>query len=134
MTELINEFLNYLSVERGLSKNTVSSYRADLSRFINYLESKGIKDIDKIKREDVRGHLLHLKDNGLSSNSISRALAAIKVFYRFLVRERILSIDPTSLIDSPKLWKKIPEVLSLNLGNSGAFHRGAEFRCRVHKV
>jgi integrase/recombinase XerD len=58
--------------------------------------------------------MLFQKDKGLSANSIARRLAAIKVFYRFLVRERILRSDPTSLIDSPKLWKKIPEALSLN--------------------
>jgi integrase/recombinase XerD len=58
--------------------------------------------------------MLYQKDRGLSVNSVARRLAAIKMFYRFLVRERILKIDPTSLIDSPKLWKKIPETLSLN--------------------
>jgi integrase/recombinase XerD len=58
--------------------------------------------------------MLYEKDKGLSANSIARRLAAIKVFYRFLVRERILKDDPTSLIDSPRLWKKIPDTLSLN--------------------
>jgi integrase/recombinase XerD len=58
--------------------------------------------------------MLYQKDKGLSANSIARHLAAMKAFFRFLVRERILKSDPTSLIDSPKLWKKIPETLSLN--------------------
>lgn len=58
--------------------------------------------------------MLSQKDKGLSANSISRRLTAIRVFYRFLVRERILKTDPTSQIDSPKLWKKIPNTLSLN--------------------
>ena len=58
--------------------------------------------------------MLYQKDKGLSANSIARGLAAIRVFYRFLVRERILKTDPTSQIDSPKLWKRIPETLSLN--------------------
>lgn len=110
--ELLDEFLNYLSVERGLSKNTVSSYRQDLFRFINYLESKGIKDIDKAKRQDVSDHLLHLKDNGLSSNSISRALAAIKIFYRFLVRERLAKDDVAGILESPRLIRPLPNVLT----------------------
>ncbi|MBI5144278.1 MAG: site-specific tyrosine recombinase XerD [Candidatus Omnitrophica bacterium] len=114
MIDLINEFLNYLSVERGLSKNTVSSYRADLFRFINYLESKGIKDIDNVKRQDVTSHLLHLKDNGLSSNSISRALAAIKVFYRFLVQERLAKDDVAGILESPRLIRPLPNVLAVN--------------------
>jgi integrase/recombinase XerD len=58
--------------------------------------------------------MFYQKDKGLAANSIARRLAAIKVFYRFLVRERILNSDPTSLIDSPKLWKKVPDTLSLN--------------------
>jgi integrase/recombinase XerD len=58
--------------------------------------------------------MLYQKDRGLSSNSVARRLAAIKVFYRFLAREKIINFDPTGLIDSPKLWKKIPETLSLN--------------------
>ncbi len=58
--------------------------------------------------------MFHQKDRGLSANSVARRLAAIRTFYRFLVRERILNNDPTSLIDSPKLWKRIPETLSVN--------------------
>jgi integrase/recombinase XerD len=58
--------------------------------------------------------MLSQKDRGLSANSIARRLAAVKVFHRFLVRERISKSDPTSLVDSPKLWKKIPETLSVN--------------------
>jgi integrase/recombinase XerD len=58
--------------------------------------------------------MLSQKDKGLAANSVARRLAAIKSFYRFLVRERILKADPSSLIDSPKLWKKIPDALSIN--------------------
>lgn len=114
MKEFIEAFLNYLSVERGLAKNTLVSYKRDLESYTDFLSSKGIDTLAKTKREDITDFMLRQKDRGLSPNSISRSLAAIKVFYRFLVRERILALDPTSLIDSPKLWKKIPETLSLN--------------------
>ncbi len=114
MQELIEAFLNYLSVERGLSRNTVISYQEDLNSYIDFLKKQSIETLSKSTKSDITDFMLFQKDKGLSVNSVARRLAAIKMFYRFLVRERILKNDPTSLIDSPKLWKKIPQTLSLN--------------------
>jgi len=114
MRELVENFLNYLSVERGLSRNTIISYREDLNTYLRFLESAHIDTLSKTDKNNVIDFMLYQKDRGLSANSTARRLAAIKVFYRFLVKERILKADPTSLIDSPKLWKKIPQTLSLN--------------------
>jgi integrase/recombinase XerD len=114
MREFIDSFLNYLMVERGLSRNTVLSYRQDLNAYAGYLESSALKSLGKITRNDITNYLFLQKGKSLSPNSIARSLAAIKSFHRFLVRERIVPEDPTSLIDAPKLWKKIPQTLSLN--------------------
>ncbi|MCM8795841.1 MAG: site-specific tyrosine recombinase XerD [Candidatus Omnitrophica bacterium] len=114
MQELIENFLNYLLVERGLSQNTISSYQQDLNVYLNFLKSISLDSFLRINKNDIINFMLYQKDKGLSPNSIARRLAALKVFYRFLVREGILKADPTSLIDSPKLYKKIPETLSLN--------------------
>ncbi len=114
MNELIESFLNYLSVERGLSQNTLLSYREDLDAYADFLKSRSIVGLSRTSRNDITDFMLHEKDRGLSVNSVARHLAAIRMFYRFLVRERILKVDPSSLIDSPKLWKKIPETLSVN--------------------
>ncbi len=113
MREFIDSFLDYLSVERNLAKNTIFAYKRDLDSYMKYLESRHINTISKTTKNDITNFMLSQKDAGLNPSSISRRLAAIKVFYRFLVRERILSADPTSLMESPKLWKKIPQVLSL---------------------
>lgn len=113
MKELSEEFLNYLSVERGLSKNTITSYRADLACFLNYLESKGLSNIESIKRDEIRNYLMHLKDKGLSSNSISRALVAIKMFYKFLAQERFIKDDVAGILESPKLIRPLPNVLNI---------------------
>src|SRR4030042_579718 len=107
MKEFIDTFLNYLSVERGLARNTIISYHKDLDVFVDFLNRHHIDTLSKTTKNEVINFMLYQKDNGLAANSIARHLAAIKVFYRFLVRERILSSDPTSLIDSPKLWKSI---------------------------
>lgn len=114
MKELIDMFLNYLSVERGLSRNTMLSYGEDLSFYTRYLSSKGIDALSKVTKADIVNFMLSQKDKGLSANSISRQLTAVKMFHRFLMRERVLKSDPTSLVDSPKLSKKIPQALSLN--------------------
>ena len=107
-------FLDYLSVERGLSNNTISSYKEDLNSYMDFLDLSHIDVLSKTSRSDITNFMLFKKDKGLAANSIARSLAAIRMFYRFLVREKILKVDPTSLIDSPKLWKKIPETLSVN--------------------
>jgi integrase/recombinase XerD len=114
MHELIDTFLNYLSVERGLARNTIISYGDDLRYYMDFIQQRKIEALAKTTKNDVVDFMLYEKDKGLSANSVARRLAAIKTFYRFLVRERILKNDPTSLVESPKLWKKIPDTLSLN--------------------
>ena len=112
MDDLIDNFINYLSVERGLADNTLLAYRRDLNKYFAHLGERKIKAIADVKRENVTEFIFHEKDAGLSTSSICRSLAAIKMFHRFLVRERLAPSDPTNLVDTPKMWKKIPDVLS----------------------
>jgi integrase/recombinase XerD len=114
MKELIDSFLDYLSVERGLANNTIISYRKDLDIYTDFLASHAVATIGKISKNHITDFMMDQKDKGIASNSIARRLAAIRMFHRFLSRERIAQSDPSNLIDSPKLWKKIPETLSLN--------------------
>ena len=113
MKELVESFLNYLSVERGLSSNTLSAYRNDLIKFVGFLEKKNLNSPSRLSRDDINSYTWQLKEKGLSSTSLSRNLVAIKVFFRFLAREKIINSDPTEMMESPKLWKKLPEALSL---------------------
>jgi len=112
MTPLIKEFITYLSVERGLARNTLSAYTRDLEKYTAHLEKAGVKDPDKVSRDQVTGYMFALKKQGLSTTSICRSLAAIKMFHRFLVRENFSKEDPTTLVETPKLWKRVPEVLT----------------------
>ena len=114
MKEFIDTFLDYLSVERGLANNTIMAYRQDLNYYMDFLESKNINTLSKAIRNDITNFMMDQKDKGIAANSIARRLAAIRMFHRFMARERILKDDPTNLIDSPKLWKKIPDTLSIN--------------------
>lgn len=113
MNELAEQFLNYLFVERGLARNTISSYRADLKKFHSFLKKKGKTSVDNITREDIRNFLMDLKDKKLSVNSIARNLICIKSFFKYLINERIIKDDITAVLESPKLWKKLPDTLSI---------------------
>ena len=104
MEEFIDSFLDYLSIERGLAKNTITSYREDLTAYMGFVRSRSVESLSRTSKNDIIAFMLCQKDKGLAANSIARRLAALRMFYRFLVRERILRSDPTSLIDSPKFF------------------------------
>src|SRR3990167_9286327 len=123
MNELLEEFLSYLSVERGLSANTLAAYRRDIARFFEYLKSRHIPSIQRVTRQIIDSFMLSEKDRGLSASSISRGLACLKSFFKFLVNENKVKEDVTGIIESPKLWKKLPDALSLG---------DTSFPCRIH--
>lgn len=106
-------FIDYVTVERGLSPNTIAAYNSDISRYLLHLtERPGVNEPNDIMAEDVVDYLLHLKDNGLCSRSITRHLSSIRLFHRYLLSEKVALRDPTAEFDSPKAWKKLPTVLS----------------------
>jgi len=113
LDELAEQFLNYLSVERGLARNTISSYQTDLKKFSSFLKEKGETLVDNVTREDIREFLMDLKNKKLSVNSIARNLVSIKSFFKYLVNERIIKDNITAVLESPKLWKKLPDTLSI---------------------
>jgi len=112
LSDLIDGFMSYLSVERGLADNTLLAYRRDLKKYTEHLTQAGIASVAQVKRDKITDYIYAQKKHGLSSSSICRSLAAIKMFHRFLVRERLAKDDPTDLIDTPRMWKRVPDVLS----------------------
>lgn len=114
MQVLLEEFINYLNVERGLSLHTLDAYKSDLARFIAFLNKRGVKSLDDATRETIGAYLMVEKARGMSPTSLSRNLAAIKVFFRFLASNRFVRTDITDVIESPKIWKHLPEVLSID--------------------
>ncbi len=108
----MDEFIGYLNFERGLAKNTQLAYRADLGRFIRWLQSRGIAQLNSVRSDDLTEYLMAQRKAGLSASSLSQHLAAIKVFFRYLSQEKYLSANVADNIDSPKLWKLLPRTLS----------------------
>ncbi len=109
---LLEEFLKYLRVERGLAHNTVESYHYDLIQFAAYLarENSTLKDASEGL---ILNYLSCQKGQGRSARTLSRYLAAIRSFYHYLLQERYISVDPTQNLTSPKLEKRLPRVLSV---------------------
>lgn len=108
---LIDAFLDAVWAERGLSRNTLQSYRRDLLKLAAWLEGRGRK-LGPAAREDLLGFLADQMKQGRSPKSVARYLSGFRQFYRWQVRERRLGEDPTALIDSPKLGRSLPKALS----------------------
>ncbi len=113
MRALIDQFLDYVSLERGLSVNTRSAYAADLQKFVRFLEAHKIATLNSLTRKQLLDFLLSEKERGLSANTISREFIAIKVWLRYLHQEVLLARNIAEDMDSPKLWKILPETMSL---------------------
>ncbi|MGD2151611.1 MAG: site-specific tyrosine recombinase XerD [Desulfobacterales bacterium] len=110
---LVDQYLNYLVLEKGLSEKTVESYSSDLVRYLEFLKQKGVKKIADADTPLILKHLIALRDAGLGSRSCARHLITLRGFYKFLVQERIIEYDPAKLIDLPKSGLKLPDVLTV---------------------
>ena len=109
---LIDQFLNYLLVEKGLSQKTLEAYSRDIIRYRNFLAENKSTAFSEQDTPLILKHLIHLRKAGLAARSRARHLVAIRGFYRFLVQEKILRKDPARLVDLPKSGLKLPQVLS----------------------
>ncbi len=113
---LIGFFIEYLEVEKSLSKNTLDSYKSDLVAFQSYLLSlKPMVLMQSANQDDIKTYLHHLsQSSGFASKTQARKLSALKMFYAFLLREGEVKENPASGVNSPKLNKGLPKALSLN--------------------
>jgi integrase/recombinase XerD len=100
--DYVEEYINHLVIERGLSRNSVEAYSHDLCRFFSWIE---LKAPESVTPEDLREHMVWLRDRGISARSVARVMSAIRGFFRYLVEEEIIEADPTELLDRPKLGR-----------------------------
>ena len=113
MDQLLDSFLAYLAVEKGLSKNTLESYGRDVRKFALYLEENKVSSVQYIKYEIILDFLSHFKKQGFSDTTTVRTIVSIKQFFKYLLVEKIIKEDPTSQIRTPRMKKSIPGVISL---------------------
>jgi len=112
MNALIEMFLDYVILERGLSERTREAYAADLAGFAAFAAGLGVTSPNAVSRDHIVDYLMAERDRGLSVNSVSRRLVAIKVFFAYLQREGLLATNVTDVMDSPRLWKVLPGLLT----------------------
>ncbi|MXW10490.1 MAG: tyrosine recombinase, partial [Gammaproteobacteria bacterium] len=106
-------FADYLAFERGLSARTMEAYGRDVARLIGYLSDRGIVRPDDVTRVELRDYVYSLKDRGLAPTSIRRALSSMRAYFAFLLEEEVIETDPTEQIESPRVWRTLPGVLSM---------------------
>ena len=111
MNKYVSEYTDYLKIEKRQSQNTLAAYRRDVSRFAKYLPNKRLDDA---KISDVRSFLVFLRnEEGLAPSSVARCLSSLKSFYEYLSVENLISENPTETIASPRPWRKLPNVMSV---------------------
>ncbi len=111
MDKAIKKFLEFIKVDKKLSKNTLESYQRDILQYKEYITENNIKYVN-VKNEDIINYLEYLHTINKKSSTISRHLASIRLFYQYLAKSKIVKEDPTKGIQSPKIEKKAPSVLS----------------------
>lgn len=112
MDELVERFLNYLTVEKGLSSNTIDAYKNDINKFKDYL-SKEDKQITNFNRNDLISYINHLKDLGLQTSTLARSISSLRGLCKFMLLDGIIDEDPIENISTPRGWKRIPRVLGV---------------------
>jgi integrase/recombinase XerD len=111
MDAALNQFYQHLGVERGLAPLTVAAYARDLQDFWEFLESRGRSHWGAVALSDLQDYFVAQEARGLSARSRARRLSALRQFFRFLQREELVSANPVELLDSPRLPRRLPQVL-----------------------
>jgi integrase/recombinase XerD len=112
MDRWVGLFLDSMLIERGLSKETALAYQSDLRTFQAFLSEKEQADLNQLDRKRLTAFLLNGRKQGLQPTTIARRLVSIKMFFRYLTAEGLLDRDVAAVLDSPKLWRHLPEILS----------------------
>jgi integrase/recombinase XerD len=108
----LDEFREYLQFERGVSPRTLEAYGRDLTRLVEYAKRLGIEGVAGLTPAHLREFVYDLKDQGLQATSIRRTLSGVRTYFGFLIAEGHLNADPTEQVELPKIWRKLPGVLS----------------------
>jgi len=109
----VEEYLDHLNFERGLSPRTVDAYRRDLLRFVEFVGTEGTHNPSAVTPADVRAYMVHLSDLGLAPTSVRRSQSALRTYFGFLVEEGVSDHDPTDGLESPKVGRTLPEILGI---------------------
>ena len=110
----LESFLNHIALEKGLADNTTLSYEVDLKRYLGFLDSRKIASVEAIDLHVIQDYTELLSNLGLSASSVARNYSSIRTFHKFLILENITGKNPTELLETPRLARKLPEVLTVD--------------------
>jgi len=113
MLQKIEEFVDYLTNVKRASKNTIASYKRDLVKLNNYLISSGIMDYHGVNSTNLNSYILMIEKQGMSTATVSRNIASVKAFFLYLLKQGIISEDPSETLKPPKIEKKAPVILTI---------------------
>ena len=111
MERQLKFFFNFLENDKKLSENTLQSYKRDLKQFKKYLEDCEIH-YNRVKEDTIKDYIKDMQEQGKKASSISRSIASIRSFYQFVLKNKKVKVDPTANIQSPKIEKRVPSVLT----------------------
>ncbi|MCM1339279.1 MAG: tyrosine recombinase XerD [Muribaculaceae bacterium] len=114
----LSEYLDYLEVEKGLSRNTTEAYSRDLSELTAFCEMRGIADIQSVSRSDLNAFVLKLREENYAPTSVTRKIASIRGFFKWFCANEYGTKNPAQTLEQPKLPKKLPKVLTIEELNS----------------
>jgi len=109
---LIDEYLNFLAVEKGVSRLTIEAYGHDLNRFVNLVQRRGVQKFADVTPDEIIAYLDQVKKDGLNVRSVNRGLAAVRGFFKFLTREKKIDANPVANVGLAKVWSRLPDTLS----------------------
>ena len=112
MQEILPRYLNHLLIERGMASNTLEAYGRDLRRYFLFLQQKDVNELQDVKPDVIIEYLVQIKGEGLSANSMNRALAALRGLYKYLIQEKLIGQSPLTNIELAKVWMRLPDTIS----------------------
>ncbi|MBQ9984439.1 MAG: site-specific tyrosine recombinase XerD [Lachnospiraceae bacterium] len=113
MLQKIDEFVEYLTNVKRSSKNTIASYKRDLVKLNNYLTDAGIQKFGEVTNTDLNSYILMIEKQGMSTATVSRNIASVKAFFLYLLKQGVISEDPSETLKPPKIEKKAPVILTI---------------------
>jgi integrase/recombinase XerD len=132
MDHLIEKYIDFLIIEKGLSHNSIESYSSDLAGYGDFLEKNKILDMAQADTTVILAWLIHLTQKGLSSKSRARHLITIRGFYKHLISEKLLSVNPVKDVDIPKIGQALPKIMTIeeveSILNTGDLTKPKELR------
>ncbi len=113
MKQIVDGFIKYLHNVKKTAENTTMSYRRDLLKWIDYMESQGVFEIDMVTEIHLQNYVRYLTDMQFKASTVSRSIASVKAFYHYLYKEKIVNEDITEALKAPKVEKKLPGIMTM---------------------